>query len=214
MSKFGYRPAQGLIQRHLLWGVGKMIVSPDHVCNLHQRIVDHHDVVINRHCIGTQNDGIADDFIGELDLSMYDVVEANGMLRNFQPNGTGFTSCTPPPGFLRINVAASTRVNWLAAFRQCPVTLSLQIVFGAEAKISLAFTEEPLSVFAIDFEPVGLAVGNIRPSHVRTFIPVESQPLEVADELIFESCLATLHIRVFNAQHHRAALLPGEQPVE
>ncbi len=61
-----------------------MIVSANHVSNLHQRVVNHHHVVVDGHAVGTQNDGIADDFVGKLNVSVNDVVKANGMLGNPQ----------------------------------------------------------------------------------------------------------------------------------
>ena len=77
------------VQRDLLGCVGEMIVAADHVRDLHQRVVNHDHVVVDRHPVRTQNDGIADDFVRELDVAVNDVVKADGMLGNPQPDGAG-----------------------------------------------------------------------------------------------------------------------------
>ena len=49
MRKFRHRPAQRLVERDLFRSIGKMIVAADHVRDLHQCVVNHHHVVVNRH---------------------------------------------------------------------------------------------------------------------------------------------------------------------
>ena len=68
-----------------------MIVAADHVRDLHQRIVNHHHVVVDRHPVRTQDDGIADYFVREFDIAMHDVMKADGMLGNSQPDRAGFS---------------------------------------------------------------------------------------------------------------------------
>ena len=92
MRELRHRPAQRLVKRDLLRRVGEMIVAANDVRDLHQRVVDHHHVVVNRNAAGAQDDGIADHFVGELDHAAHDVVKANGVLGNAQANGRSFAA--------------------------------------------------------------------------------------------------------------------------
>src|SRR5579863_2756632 len=74
--------------------------------------------------------------------------------------------------------------------------------------------QQALGLFAVEFQPVGLAIRRVRSANVWAFVPVEPQPFQVADELIFKTSFAALDIGILDAEHHGAALLPGKEPVE
>ncbi len=95
-----------------------------------------------------------------------------------------------------------------------PFALFLQIFFAAETKIGLALGDQALGVFAVNLQTLGLTIGRVRSAQVGPFVPVETQPLEVGDELIFKAGLTAFDVRVLDAQHHGAALFSREKPVE
>src|SRR5262249_39977654 len=86
--------------------------------------------------------------------------------------------------------------------------------FAAKTEIGLALTQQPFGVLAIDFQTVRLAVRRVGSADVRPFVPVEAEPLDVVNQLIFKTRLAAFHIGVFHAKHHRAAVMTGKKPVE
>ena len=90
----------------------------------------------------------------------------------------------------------------------------LQVFFGAKAKIGFVLVEQSFCVCAIDLEPVGLPVGTVVAAYVGAFVPIETEPFQVIDELIFKTRFAAIDISVFDAEHHGAALLAGEEPIE
>src|SRR5579864_7301232 len=98
--------------------------------------------------------------------------------------------------------------------RRSPFPLALQIFFGAETQISLVLGKQSLCVLAINRQPVGLPIWPKLPADIRPFIPIEPKPLQICDQLAFKACLAAVHVGVFDAEHHRSALLPRKQPVE
>ena len=105
-------------------------------------------------------------------------------------------------------------IDGLAMFGLGPLALFLQLFFGAETKIGLALGYQALGVLAVNLQTLGLTIGRVRSAQVGPFVPVETQPLEVGDELIFKAGLAAFDVRVLDAQHHGAALFSGEKPVE
>ena len=95
-----------------------------------------------------------------------------------------------------------------------PFAVFPQIVFCAETQIRFTLAEQALSLLAIDRQAIRLAIWTVGPTHIRAFIPVQSQPLQIVDELVLKAGLAALEVRILDAQHHHPALLPGEEPVE
>src|SRR5271170_4455469 len=187
-----------------------MIVAANYVGDLHQRVVDDDHVVVDRHAVRTEDDGIADDFIGKLDISVNDIVKADGMLGNPQPDGAGFAGHAAALGFFGVHHAALARIDWLAPFCQGFFAFSFQIFLSAETQIRFTFVQQALGLFAIEIEPVGLAIGKVWAADVGTFVPINPQPLQIGDQLIFEASFAAFDIGILDAQDHGAALLPGE----
>src|SRR5579859_1613645 len=79
--------------------------------------------------------------------------------------------------------------------------------------------QQLLGVVAVDLQTIALAIRTIRTaaglgSDVWTFIPIQTQPLQVFKQLCFVAGLAAFYIGIFNAQDHGPALLPGKEPVK
>ena len=60
------------------------------------RVVNHNNVVVNRHAAGTDNDGIAHDLMGKFNVPTHDIVKANGVFGNLEADGRCFARRPPP----------------------------------------------------------------------------------------------------------------------
>ena len=69
-------------------------------------------------------------------------------------------------------------------------------------------------MLAIDFHTVGLAIWSIWPAHIGAFVPVQTEPLEIGDELIFKTSFAAFDVGVFDPQDDGATMAAGEEPIE
>jgi hypothetical protein len=136
------------------------------------------------------------------------------VLGNTESNGAWFAGNSAALRLCRINGAALAGINRLAVFGGGPFALVLKIFFGAKAKIGFVLVEQFFCVCAIDLEPVGLPIRAVGAAHVGAFVPVETEPFQVGDELIFKADFAAIDVGVFDAKYHSAALLAGEEPVE
>ena len=114
----------------------------------------------------------------------------------------------------RIERAALAGIDRRQLVLQLLLAIALQLLLRAEAEIRLALAHQPLGVLAINRQAVALAIGRVLAADVGAFVPVDAHPLQIFEQLAFEARLAALDIGVFNAQHHHAARLPREQPVE
>ncbi len=90
----------------------------------------------------------------------------------------------------------------------------LQLFLSTETQVGLALIDQTLGMFAVDIQTFGLAIGNIRAAQIWSFVPVETQPFEIGDELVFVAGFAAFDVRVLDAEHHGPAALPGKKPVE
>ncbi len=191
-----------------------MIVAANDVGDIHQRVIDHDHVVVDRNATGAQDDGIADHLAGELDHAVHDVVEANRMFGNAQANRRSLAAGSSPLRLGGVQHAALSGINGRLLILELLFAVALQLLLRAEAEISFALAYQALGVLAIDRQPVALPIRRVRPTDVWTFVPIQSHPFEIVEQLGFVASLAAFEIRVFDAKHHDAAGLTGEQPVE
>jgi hypothetical protein len=98
--------------------------------------------------------------------------------------------------------------------RRGPLPVTLELLFRAETEIRLVLIQQPFGVLPINIQPVGLTIRAKGSADVRAFVPIKPQPLQVFNELAFESLLATIDVGVFNTEHHRPASLARKQPIK
>src|SRR5215471_8781576 len=98
-------------------------------------------------------------------------------------------------------------------FRHRSLALALQLFLRAEAEVGLTFLHQALGVLTINVEAIALAIGRERTADIGTLVPVDAEPLEVCEKLIFVASFTALEVGVFDAQDHRALHLAGEKPV-
>src|SRR5207245_7337211 len=134
-------------------------------------------------------------------------MEADRVLGNPQTNCAWFSRSAPPLRLFRINRPTLAGVNWLAVFCSRPLAFPLEFRFCAEAQIRLVLAQQSFSVFAIDCKPVGLTIRGIRAAKIRPFVPIQSEPFEIGDELIFEAGFAAINIGILDTKYHGSALL-------
>src|SRR6185437_12064250 len=84
MRELRHRPAESSIDSNLFWSVGKMVVAPDHVRNLHQRIVDGDHIVVDRHARGANQDRIGNCIRSKLDCTANNIVKRDWIGSNRQ----------------------------------------------------------------------------------------------------------------------------------
>src|ERR1700730_12201269 len=145
---------------------------------------------------------------------MDEIVKADGMLGNPQPDGAGLTCCPPPRGFSLIDSAALARIDWLTMLGLRPFPLLLEFAFAAKTKIRLPLSPQPLGMLAVDFQTLRLAIGSVGSTDIRPLVPVKTKPLEIGHELILTTGFAAFDNSILAAQHHAASRLPGDEPFE
>src|SRR5215469_3261609 len=136
------------------------------------------------------------------------------MFGDTQADGTSLSVRATALGLGGIDASAFTGIDRLAMFGGGAFAFELQLFLGAEAQVRLALIDQAVRVLAIDFEAVGLAIGAEWAAEVRAFVPIQAQPSQIGDKLIFEAGFAAVDVSVFDAEHHGSTLVAHKKPIE
>ena len=89
----------------------------------------------------------------------------------------------------------------------------VQFLGRVEGVVGPARLDELQGVFEVDFAPLALAVGGVRPSDAHAFVDLDAAPFERFQNVILRSGDEPLRIGVLDAQDHRSLVPAGEQVV-
>ena len=90
----------------------------------------------------------------------------------------------------------------------------IQLLRSAEARIGAFLGLEPPEQPVVPLAPLRLRIRSGGSAHVRPFIPIEAQPLEIPHQCVAKARLAALDIRIFDAQNESTPALAGPQIAE
>jgi hypothetical protein len=181
---------------------------------VHQAIVNNAAEIISRAAVAAKNYRIADLLRIDFDSAEHEIVESDYSFPDAQPHGRG------RPGFLSglhfggRKIAALSRIALHFILSHLSLANLLQFFFGAEATESFAFIEQLLRVLLVEGISLSLTVGPEIASSLYSFVPLESQPLHILNELPLVFGFAPLGVGVFDAQDENAAMMSGEKPIK
>ena len=133
---------------------------------------------------------------------------------DLQPHRRGLAAIYPSRRIFRREISAAAAVLWLAARLQGFFALGFQLLRRAKAVIRAGAAYELLRKLRVQIFALGLAIGTVRAADVGPFVPVQSKPTQVFEQLILELLLGTLDVGVLDAQDECPVLVPREKPVE
>ena len=80
----------------------------------------------------------------------------------------------------------------------------LQAFFGAEAVVGVAGVQQLLDLFVIDVEAFALEIRTAILFATRTFVPLESKPLQGAHQIVQSGFIIALTVGIFDTQVENA----------
>ena len=130
--------------------------------------------------------------------------------------GARIRSTRGPDRAGRLAVAAGARVAELRlrVLRLQRLALRVELLLGAVAAVGGARGDELLGELLVDRQPLHLPVGADGAADVRALVPVEAEPVHVAEDDRLVLGRAPLVIGVLDAEDERAARLARPEPVE
>ncbi|MNH87003.1 hypothetical protein D3C73_394780 [compost metagenome] len=90
----------------------------------------------------------------------------------------------------------------------------VQLFGGAEAREGVAHVDQLLTILLINIAALALTVWTVRAADVRAFAPVDTQPAQGVEDLLFGLAGRTQLVGVFDPQDELTAVLLGKAVVE
>ncbi|MNO91922.1 hypothetical protein D3C76_834820 [compost metagenome] len=90
----------------------------------------------------------------------------------------------------------------------------VQLFGGAEAREGVAHVDQLLGVLLVDVAALALPVRAMRAADVRTFAPLDTEPAQGVEDLLFGLAGRTQLVGIFDTQDELAAVLLGKAVVE
>ena len=207
--------AQCIINEALTRSVGQMLFSADYMSNVHQRIIDNYSIVIGRNTVGFNNNEITD-IIGIKNYIATNHVANENLLvgRNAEANGRFAAFSFKLSNLLFGQMTAFAHITRHFAFFDQALAFFLQLLIGAVAIVSLAFSQQLVSIFFVDIKTFHLMIRSVRAANINALIPVHTQPLQSSLDIFLGFRGRTLTVGILDTQNQLAAGFAGQQIVE
>lgn len=134
-------------------------------------------------------------------------------LGHFKPHNVRLASSYSGYSFTAVEPATEPIVARILLATQLFLTYLLQALRGAEAVIRMPTLDKLAGIFLVDILALGLVIGSMWATDAWAFIPLDPQPVEAIDQLLFCPWHITPLVGVFDAQDERPTHLPGKQVV-
>ena len=191
-------------QDDVLRRVGEVVVAARHVRDVHVDVVDDDGGVIRRIAVGADEHEVVDQLAFELHVAANEIVELDRTRLHFAADDVGRVSRLRIALFRAHAATAGVAIGVATLFRRGAIRF--QLFDRAVAAVGFAAGHQLLGALAIDRQPVALVN--------RTFVPIDAQPVQRADDLLGVMLPGALHVRVLDAQQHPPAEPPRMQQIE
>src|SRR5215210_5943165 len=180
MRELRRRKTERLVQQHLSWRIRNVVLSTDHVRNLHQRIVDNDCKVVGGASIGSDDDRITDDLAAERDVASYQVGERDvDSMRDPETDDRTLPGVDACSRFLAAEIAAGAVVARERTGSERRLAIGIQFFRRTEAVVGMTAGNQFVGVGGIEMQALGLPIGSVWSLDIGPFVPVESEPAEV-----------------------------------
>jgi hypothetical protein len=213
MAKLRRVPSQSPINQDLPGRVGKVVISTDHMGDAHQMVINHTGKIIGSHSIGADDDEIANSLGIEVHFPVDEILKNDRL--SFYPKAEDRTvSFRFHPGDLVFGKGTATAViTGHLSFGELFLPDSLQPFRGAEALVDFSFLKELIRIVMVERKALGLAIGAIGSAPVGTFVPLDSQPMKIFNDLIEGGFRRSLHVRILDPEDEGALMGSGKEVV-
>jgi len=158
-----------------------MVVTTDHMGDLHQDVVDRDREVVQRIAVGPHDHEVGDVGVVEDNLAADGVADRRRAGRHPEPHD-GLAPLGPERlDLLGGEIATATAVTGRQALGTLGFTFGVQLFLRAVAVVRRSVGEEPLDPLVVDRQPFALLVRAVLATDLRPFVPVEAEPAEVLD---------------------------------
>ena len=181
----------------------------------HQVIVDHVGKEVGRQAVGLHQHLHVHAIPWDLDVATEHVRHhADAFRRHLHADHVGLASGQAGGDFFFGEQQRTAVVAWGFSAGHLLGAHLVQFVAGAEAREGMAQVDQLLAVLLVDITALALAIRAVRAADIRTFAPVDAQPAQGIEDLLFGLSGRTQLIGVLDPQDELTAMLLGKAVVE
>ena len=170
-------------------------------------VVDRAGEVVQERPVRPLDDVVLLQSPGELDIASNKITEGTRALAgHLQPHGCG-TAFGFEPSSLFVGLGhQAAAVQKAALLTLGYLTLGLDFSRSRVVTIRETHLEQPSHGVAVVIRSLRLVVGRVRPTHTRTFIPINAQPAQVVQDRLERVVDIPLHVGIVDPQDELASV--------
>src|SRR5690606_32776279 len=210
VGELGRLPAERAIEEELLRRVADVIARAGDQRDVHLVIVDGRREVVERIAVRADQHEVLLRRVRRADRAEDAIDEIGAALaRRLEAHHERQVRLVAP-----LAARAGVHEGGLRVLRLQLLAGAIELFLRAVAAVRLALADEPLGRLPVELLALALEVRAVGPADLWPFIPVEPEPAERVEDGAHAVEAAPFLIRVLHAEHERAALLAGPEPVE
>ena len=215
MAEHRHLPLERAIELHVLGERRQPLLGADHVGDAHQVVVHHVGQVVGGIAVALEQDLVVHLGTLEADVTPQRVADDHRVVaRHGQAHHVGLAGRAPRAGLFGRKRSAAPVVAGGELLLPLLGAQRLQPLRRAEAEIGAAPAQQLLRVLPVDLGALALTVGTMRSADVRTFVPRQAQPAQRLEDHPLAGGMASLPVRVLDAEDELAPAPAGPRVVE
>ncbi|MNM94018.1 hypothetical protein D3C81_1064080 [compost metagenome] len=181
----------------------------------HQVVVDHVGQEVGRQAVGLHQHLHVHAVPRNLDIATQQVrYYANAFARHLHADHMRLAGSQATRHFFWRQQQGTTVIARGLATGHLLGTHLVQLFGGAEAREGMAHVDQLLGVLLVDIAALALTVRAMRAADVRAFAPLDAEPAQGVEDLLFGLTGRTQLVGIFDTQDEFAAVLLGKAVVE
>jgi hypothetical protein len=213
MAKSGRVPSESPIDQDLPGRVGKVVISTNHLGNTHEMVINHTGKVVRSHSVGADDDEIANSLGIEVHFSVDEIFKSDRPPFHSKAKDRTVSFRFHPGDLVFGQGTASAVIAGHLSFGKLILPDNLQSFRGAEAFVDFSFLKKLIRVVTVERKTLRLAVGAIGTFPVRTFVPLDSQPMKIFNDAIEGGLRRSLQIRILDPEDEGALMFSGKEVI-
>ena len=214
MGKLRRLESKSLIDQNLQGRVGEVILSPDHMGDLHQMIIDDHRKIVGGNAVRTDDDKISHRIGIKFHGPANQILEGDPSRSDLEAVGrlsSRFRHCL---FCLIAQIPAFAHVPGHHFSEDQFGPLSLQFLFGTVTGINTIRADQYFQKILVYIESFALMIRPAFSAFSGAFIPVNGKPVKILLYSGFKSLCRPERVRILNAEDEISPKVPRKQPVE
>ena len=215
------RPAKSerVLQHNMFRGVIEMLLRSQHCGHAHQFIIHHNGKVIGWKTVGFANNKIIHLASWQCGITQNFIVNCDGPRWSLKANHRGFAFFQPRLHLRRRNPIRATSVIAIGLVARLGfLARRVQFRSGIEGVIRLPLLNKLIQILVVNIKTLTLKVGTKVPATATfkfgSFIPINTEPLQVFQKTNTGRVAGALLIRVLNAKNKFSAATLRVGPIK